>query len=161
MAMITAGGALSSGGAITRALSGSRSFNGGRANASIQSLDKKTATKILQGVMHGRIEIPKAPVLIMATDEVQCKFDGCEYIGKACQKLGGEGMYYCLNCRFGAPTHGPPARMHLLVASGIWLARLPDGHCWGRRARAPSYFRGLLRGVSLARPKVMSQGNGR
>ena len=41
----------------------------------------------------------------------------------------------------GAPTHGPPARMRLLVASGIWLARLPDGHCWGRRARAPSYSR--------------------
>ena len=31
--------------------------------------------------------------------------------------------------------------MRLLVASGIWLARLPDGHCWGRRARAPSYSR--------------------
>ena len=31
--------------------------------------------------------------------------------------------------------------MRLLVASGIWLARLPDGYCWGRRARAPSYSR--------------------
>ena len=31
--------------------------------------------------------------------------------------------------------------MRLLVASGIWLARLPVGHCWGRRARAPSYSR--------------------
>ena len=41
----------------------------------------------------------------------------------------------------GAPTHGPPARMRLLVASGIWLARLPDNHCWRRRAPAPSYSR--------------------
>ena len=28
-------------------------------------------------------------------------------------------------------------------------------------ARGKNYFRGLLRGVSLARPKVMSQRNGR
>ena len=41
----------------------------------------------------------------------------------------------------GAPTHGALARMRLLVASGIWLARLPDSHCWRRRAPAPSYSR--------------------
>ena len=61
------------GGAISRAISGGKFFIGGRSNsssgASHVTLDKLSATKVLQVSLAGKIPVPIQPVLIDATDE--------------------------------------------------------------------------------------------
>ena len=80
----------------------SERFIGGRSISSTSSshviLDKLSATKILQCAFAGKIQPPPRPERIDADADELCMSPDCNYFGYACQKLGEDGEYHCLNC---------------------------------------------------------------
>ena len=90
------------GGVISRAISNGKRFIGGRSISSTSSshviLDKLSATKILQCAFAGKIQPPPRPERVDADADELCMTPDCDYYGHACQKLGEDGEYHCLNC---------------------------------------------------------------
>ena len=102
MANLLAATAATHGGVISRAISNGKRFSGGRSISSTSSshviLDKLSATKILQCAFAGKIQPPPRPERIDADADELCMSPDCNYFGYACQKLGEDGEYHCLNC---------------------------------------------------------------
>ena len=83
------------GGVISRAISNGKRFSGGRYISSTSSshvtLDKLSATKILQCAFAGKIQPPPRPERIDADADELCMTADCDYYGRARPNPGAHG----------------------------------------------------------------------
>ena len=125
------------GGILSRALAGSRSFNGGYssvysgASKSNFRVTSTQAAKLYYVAFDGKLQQPDQEPIIDAIQDEMCYADECEYHGPACQKLGEHGRFYCRNCTFSwpellapmenddTPWHSPPTDWESITSEEI------------------------------------------